>query len=269
MVFVREVIGLMFDICEVVESSAGSAIDGERGQVSTGGREIGDALCRERRRIARELHDVIGHRLVVIMMMARRWESGESPQACARTIDETARDAMAELRKVIGLLRRTGKGSAGTGSAMIDSGSKNAVAEIVDLYSRVSPRTGGLHFENAEKERILSADVRHTTVRVVQEGLTNALKYGAGAVDVTVSFGDNVRITMVNEVATPVGADPAGTRPDGGLQGLSERVAEHGGSFGCGSVSERQFYIQATMPSGVATEDAGSRGEYSWTTSRS
>lgn len=251
MVFTREVIGLMFDICEGVERSAGSAIRGTRGQVASWGSEIGDAVGRERRRIARELHDVIGHRLVVIMMMARRSENGEfagTDYACA--IDETARDAMVELRRVIGLLRQSGKGS-GTGPAMIDSGTKNAVAEIVELYSRIAPRTGGLHFENAEKERILSAGVRHTTVRVVQEGLTNALKYGTGAIDVTVSFGAEVRITMVNEVATPPGSDPTATRPDGGLQGLSERVAEHGGSFGCGAVSERQFLIEATMPSGV------------------
>lgn len=269
MVFVREVIGLMFDICKGVGRSAGSAIQRAHSQVRTTEREVGDALGRERRRIARELHDVIGHRLVVIMMMARRSESLDAAErGYATVIDETARDALAELRRVIGLLRRTDAEALASGSELIDSGSKDAVAEIVQLYSRIAPCTGGLHFENAEKERILSTGVRHTTVRVVQEGLTNALKYGAGAVDVTVSFGDHVRISMVNDVTEPIDSDPATARPDGGLQGLGERVAEHGGSFGYGALSDHQFFIEATMPSGSGDE-VDSRGELRWTRSRS
>ncbi|MFC7621297.1 sensor histidine kinase [Microlunatus sp. GCM10028923] len=263
MVFAREVIGLRFGNCEGVRSSAGNVIQPDAGIVN-GTERIGDAVGRERRRIARELHDVIGHRLVVIMMTARRMEVDRDDGAThARSIEETSRDAMGELRRILGLLRRTS--TVGLDREIV-TGTSDAVAEIVELFTRVNPG-GGLHFENAELERTLPAGVRHTTVRVVQEGLTNALKYGTGSVDVTVSFGVQVRITMINEVAAHRQV-AAGDRVDGGLRGLEERVAEQGGSFGYGSRDDRRFFIEAILPAGP--EDLSAlRGERSWMRSRS
>lgn len=265
MVFAREVIGLRFGNCEGVRSSAGHVIHPDAGN-ARGTERIGDAVGRERRRIARELHDVIGHRLVVIMMTARRLgiDRDDDARAHANAIEETSRDAMAELRRILGLLRRTTTDDL---ARELDTGTSDAVAEIVELFARVNPGGGGLHFENAELERTLPAGVRHTTVRVVQEGLTNALKYGTGAVDLTVSFGDQVKIIMINEVAA-TSRFGAGAREDGGLLGLKERVTEHGGSFGYGSMADRRFFIEAILP---ACPEALSalRGERSWTRSRS
>ncbi|NYE73115.1 signal transduction histidine kinase [Microlunatus parietis] len=200
----------------------------------------------------------------MIMMTARRLGlDGDEAAVHARSIEETSRDAMGELRRILGLLRRT----TAVRDQEIDTGTSDAVAEIVELFARVNPG-GGLHFENAELERTLPAGVRHTTVRVVQEGLTNALKYGTGSVDVTVSFGHQVRITMINEVAASNSYLGAGAREDGGLLGLKERVTEHGGSFGYGSMSDRRFFIEAILPACPGALSA-LRGERSWTRSRS
>lgn len=216
------------------------------------------ALARARReaehtRLARELHDGIGHALTVVTVQAAagRRVVAANPDAAAESlaaIEDSARAALAELDQLLAVLRDDADDTTpvALAPALDDVVSAHRRAGL-DLTARIDLAAG------------LPALLSRTVQRIVTEALTNAHRHGApGPVTLTVGYdGDGVRIEVVNP-ARP-GARP-GRRTSGGrgLSGVRERVALFGGTVEAGPAGER-WALRATLPCTTTVERPGNR----------
>jgi signal transduction histidine kinase len=202
------------------------------------------AVVEERARIARDLHDVVAHAMTTIVLQAgaERLSLGEEHASTRRTlqsIESTGRQALTEMRRLLGVLRRDDDEpelAPTPGLAHLD--------ELVDRVERagvpVETRVSGVPLE-------LQPSLDITAYRVVQEALTNVLKHsGARGASVVVTYGER---TLELEVAD----DGQGGNPNGrghGLQGLRERVALFGGELEAGGRDGGGFTVRARLPLG-------------------
>jgi signal transduction histidine kinase len=204
----------------------------------------------ERRRIAREMHDVLAHRLSLLSIHAGALEfRPDAPAAevaaAAAVIRASATAALTELREVLTVLREDTAGTAPP---------QPALAQLPALLqeSRAAEMTLRAHIDVPEAE-FLPAALGRTAYRVVQEGLTNARKHAPGAaVDVTVC-GHGRRGLTVEVISHPPGAAAGGCRraPGGGgagLTGLADRLALVGGELEHGPTADGDFVLRATVP---------------------
>jgi signal transduction histidine kinase len=205
------------------------------------------ALARARReaehtRLARELHDGIGHALTVVSVQAAagRRVVAVNPDAAAEAlaaIEDTARSALAELDQLLAVLRDDADDDASVALAP-------ALDDVVSAHRRA-----GLDL-NAQVDLPagLPALLGRSVQRIVTEALTNAHRHGApGPVLLTVGHGgDEVRIEVVNPVrpGSRLGRRPSGGR---GLSGIRERVALFGGTVHAGPDGDR-WVFRATLP---------------------
>jgi signal transduction histidine kinase len=203
------------------------------------------AAAAERARIARELHDVVAHSLSVVVAQADggRYAADRDPAAAhtaLTTIATTARDALAEMRRAVGVLRDE------PGAPLHPQPGAEAVETLV-----ARTRAAGLPVELAEEGRpqTLAPAAGLAVYRVAQEALTNVLKHaGAGA---------SARVTLrweAEQVTVVVRDDGAGA-PDGdgrgrGLAGMRERVEPRGGTVTAGPRADGGFEVQAVIPVG-------------------
>ena len=205
------------------------------------------AATAERARIARELHDVVTHHVTAIVVQADATafvaESEDRVRTALTSIGGTGRRALTELRHLLDVLEATGEP---------ETLGANADGTVKDLVERV--RAGGQPVDLVEEgtEPALPADVRLTAFRVVQEGLTNVLKYAAGRpAEVRLRFGhDHVEVEVSNATATvPMRAkarrELAGGR---GLAGLRDRVGALGGELTMGERPDGRFRLHASIP---------------------
>ncbi|MEV7095695.1 histidine kinase [Amycolatopsis sp. NPDC051045] len=197
------------------------------------------AVLAQRNRLARELHDSIGHTLTTsTIQAAAAADLVEADPAQVRralgTIEEVSRNALEDLDHVLGLLREEPAAKAPT----------RTLAEVDVLAVRA--REAGLDVRLAVTGPVaaLPATVSREGYRIVQEGLTNALRHaGPGAVDVRVEAGpDRLGIAVVNALA---GDGPRTGRR--GLAGLAERVEALRGELDAGP-DGRQWRLNATIP---------------------
>ncbi|WP_245661150.1 sensor histidine kinase [Streptomyces varsoviensis] len=212
------------------------------------------AAERERARIAREMHDVLAHAVSVMVVQA---EAGpvavrsdpDRAEAAFDAIAGAGRDAMAQLRRMLGVL----KDEPGTGRAPQPS-----LSDLPGLVEQVR-RTGlEVAVETAGEAADPPADVQVTAYRVVQEALTNVLKH-ADAATATVRLdwsADRLTITVTDgggggSVGPRLsGAAPGGTGRTGqGLIGIRERAAAHGGEATAGpGPGGRGFVVAVRLP---------------------
>jgi signal transduction histidine kinase len=206
------------------------------------------ARAQERASIARELHDVVAHRVGLMVLHAGALEvSLADPEAArqAALVRETGREALDELRHVLGVLRERADG--------VPLDPQPTLTDL-DRLARQS-REAGLEVSVAVEgaRRRLPATVERTAYRLVQEALTNVHKHAAGAAtEVGVRFGrERLEVTVRN--ARPAGGP--GPHPgqglDGGghgLLGLRERVALLGGTFRAGPRADGGFEVCASLP---------------------
>ncbi len=200
------------------------------------------AIAEERARIARELHDVVSHHVSVMVIQAGA--AGKvldaRPDLAAdalRAIETSGREAMGELRHLLGLV------------APLDDRlhPQPGLADLDALVGAV--RAAGQPVTLRHDAGAVPPGVDLTAYRVVQEGLTNALRYAPGAAT-SVELrrdGDALHVEVRNE--RPVA--PAGVTPVGrgsGLLGLSERLRLHGGTFASGRRIDGGFRIAASLP---------------------
>jgi signal transduction histidine kinase len=215
--------------------------------------QVEQAREAERRRIAREMHDVLAHRVSLVGLHAGALEfrpdaPPDEVAEAASVIRRSAHAALEELRDVIGLLRE----GADDGAPEPPQPTLAQVPALVE-ESRAAGMRARLHID-VPGEDAMPAAVGRTAYRVVQEGLTNARKHApASAVDVTLASG---AAGLVVEVVTrrPVGAavrtPGAGSLPGAGtgLIGLAERVALAGGELQHGPDAGGDFVLRATLP---------------------
>jgi signal transduction histidine kinase len=208
------------------------------------------AVADERRRIARELHDVIAHSITLMTVQAgaARLVLTEDPKRARESVvsvEETGRHALAELRRLLGILR-TDDGEA---SLVPQPG----LARVDDLIALA--RRAGLPVElTVEGEpRVLPPGVDLTAYRIVQEALTNAHKHaGPAHAHVLLHYGSEaVELEVTNDGRiTANGDDTVGL----GLVGMRERVGLYDGTFEAGPRAEGGYAVRARLPVEVGEE---------------
>lgn len=202
-----------------------------------------EAIAEERARIARELHDVIAHSVSVMTVQAGAAEEMLKLDPLralepVRAVQETGRDALVEMKRLVGMLR---EGDEETGLAP-----QPGLGDLERLVAQV--REAGLTVElRVEGEpRALPIGVGLSAYRVVQEGLTNALKHAGGAsATVTVRYGESA---LAIEVADEGAEAPQGGDAGHGLVGMRERVGVFGGTFDAGPLASGGFAVRALLP---------------------
>jgi signal transduction histidine kinase len=203
----------------------------------------------ERRRIAREMHDVLAHRVSLLSLHAGALEfrsdaPAEEVAEAAAVIRANAHAALAELREVIGVLREGDE-------RHVPEPPQPTLADIPELVEQ--SRAGGMRV--TLRTDALASDtppaLGRTVYRVVQEGLTNARKHAPGAaveVTITRAAGAQLVVAVVSRPAVGVGAGAAVPGSGTGLVGLAERVSLAGGQLGHGPDASGNFVLRASLP---------------------
>ena len=212
-------------------------------------REQGESALRaaadERLRIAQELHDVVAHSLGVIAVQAGvgMHVIDTDPAEAKRSLEHisrTSRSSLAEIRRVLGLMR---SGEATTASYAPTPG----LADLPTLVDEMAGAGLPVDLSVSEGAANLPPGVELAAYRVVQEALTNALRH-ARAQRATVQVevvGGRLRVVVSDDGAGQNG----GPRPGGhGLVGMRERVAVYGGSLDVGPGAGGGFCVDATIP---------------------
>jgi signal transduction histidine kinase len=201
------------------------------------------AVTAERSRIARELHDVIAHSLSVIVVQAaaERRVLPAGQQSTAETLDsieQSGRQAMTELRRLLGLLRK-GDGAPSLAPQPGLDGVGDLVAKAREAGVAVNVLTDG-DLTGIPRGVDLSA------YRIVQESLTNVLKHArARHVEVLLrSRGRCVEIDVTDDGTAAPGPGTGGL----GLIGMRERVAVYGGTVQAGPLDQGGYQVQAMLP---------------------
>jgi len=209
-----------------------------------------DARSSERARIAREMHDVLAHRVSLIALHAGGLQLRPDlpPPDVERTaglIRETARQALEELRGVIGVLRDD------NGPDRAPQAPQPTLRDIARLVE--DSRSAGANVDldiRVEQLDTAPGALGRDAYRIVQEALTNVHKHARGtatAVSVTGSPGHGLRVTVSNRL--PLSGDPGPSLPGAGmgLVGLSERVTLAGGTLSHGVNANGQFVVAAEL----------------------
>jgi signal transduction histidine kinase len=198
------------------------------------------ALRHERARIAAELHDIVGHAISVMIIQAAAGQRlvdndpARAKQAFA-AIAESARQGRDDLQRLIELLGGTEVG--GPDLSLIEEVVTRAARNGLDVSCRFEGDRDGV-----------AAPIAHIAFRVVQEGLTNALRHAPGAaVRVRVNgTGRDLTVSVENDRSTQ---EPPGMSGTGrGLTGLRERVQEQAGRLLVGPTSYGGWHVEATFP---------------------
>jgi signal transduction histidine kinase len=201
------------------------------------------AVAEERARIARELHDVVAHAVSVMVLQVgavrHKLPSAldEDREALSR-VEQAGRMALIEMRRLLGAMRREGDGLDLAPQPGLD-----ALDSLVDEVGRAGLPVR-LHVEGDRFPLPRALDL--SAFRIVQEGLTNALKHArASRADVTVHYEpDELRIEVRDDGQGPAANDGLGH----GLVGIRERVKIYGGEMTTGSASGGGFVLSTRLP---------------------
>jgi signal transduction histidine kinase len=197
------------------------------------------AVAEERNRLAREIHDSLGHYLTAITMQLEAAGKlfAEQPERAAESVakaEEMARESLAEVRRSVAALRASPLDTVALG---------DAIGELVgDLHDSGFATT----FSVKGKSQTLPIQAKTALYRVAQEGLTNVRKHAnASAVEVKLAY-QSEQVTLSIE---DNGTGQRGEESDGfGLIGLHERIALSGGSLETGNLPEGGFHLRAIVP---------------------
>ena len=201
----------------------------------------------ERRRIAREMHDVLAHRLSLLSLHAgalefRRDASPEEVAEAAGVIRASGQAALEELRAVIGVLREE-DGRPGPEAP------QPTLAQIPALLEESRAAGMDVRWEERAATDVVPSAVGRTAFRVLQEALTNARKHARGApVTVSLDPGPPLVLEVVSGRASELLDDERLPGAGLGLVGLAERVALAGGSLEHGEDPAGRFVVRATLP---------------------
>ena len=201
------------------------------------------AVAEERARIARELHDIVAHAISVIVVQAQAGQRVlEGEQASARealgSIETTGRQALVEMRRLLGILRKE------DGELALAPRPSLAYLDVLAERVREAGLPVELHVEGEAKP--LPPGVELSAYRIVQEALTNTLKHaGPASAQVIVRY----RPEAVELEITDDGRGPVDGREGGhGLVGMRERAALVGGYVESGTNGGRGYTVRARLP---------------------
>jgi signal transduction histidine kinase len=206
------------------------------------------AVVSERTRIARELHDIVAHNVSVMVVQAEAAEEmlerdkPDRARVPVRKIEETGRAALADMRRLVGILREDE-----ARPALVP---QPGIANLELLLAKVRESGLPVELEVQGAPVPLPPGIDLSAFRIVQEALTNALKYaGRAQARVLVRFTPGALVLEVRDDGA--GVDGAGSTGGHGLMGMRERVALFGGELRAGPDPEGGFRVQARLPLGA------------------
>jgi signal transduction histidine kinase len=203
------------------------------------------AVAEERTRIARELHDIVAHAMSVMVLQIgavrhKLPQDREEDRDALGRVEQAGRTALTEMRRLLGAMRSNGDG--------VELGPQpglDALDSLVDDVSRAGLPVR-LHLDGQRLPLPRAIDL--SAYRIVQEGLTNALKHArASHAEVTVRYrADELELEVADD-----GKGPATTNGHGhghGLIGIRERVNIYGGEMSAGATAKGGFVLSARLP---------------------
>ncbi|CAA9400091.1 MAG: Two-component system sensor histidine kinase [uncultured Quadrisphaera sp.] len=213
-------------------------------------------VAEERVRIARELHDVVAHHIAVVSVQAGVAQHLLEAQPAAASealahVRSSAAAVLEELGDILSVLRQPGEG--GEGAASAPAPGLGRLDALVASFTAAGLEVGwSLHGQ----PRALAPTVDLVAYRVLEEGLTNALKHGTGTAHLSVEHrASTVVLRVVNRVPVLVGVGPGdgGSRAPGtgsghGLLGMVERAAAVGGTVRAAPAPDGSFVVEAELP---------------------
>lgn len=224
-----------------------------RAQQAEQSRELASdlAVADERTRIARELHDVIAHTVSVVVVQAGagRRVAARDPggaEAALASIESIGREALSDLRRMVGVLRDEAPGE--------DLTPQPTLADVPDLVDRLAAAGLPVTLRFDGQQRALPPGIEVTAYRIVQEALTNVLRHAGvvRAVEVTIGHtGDAVTVTVADDGRGPA----ADGLPGSGLVGMRERVGLYKGNLEVGGRPGGGYRVRATLPVPMASAD--------------
>jgi signal transduction histidine kinase len=233
-----------------------------------------NAVLTERARIARELHDVVAHHLSMIAVQAETApyrlaaKPGASglPEPAAQefaALSQAAREALTEMRGLLGVLRSPDAGDRDGGArrgvpAAAELAPQPRLEDVQELVASARRSGARVTLDMPDNSKKLPQGVGLTVYRIVQESLSNAARHAPGAaISVVVEqTPPDVRITVKND--PPATSQPPADGTGHGLTGMRERVALLGGELRAGQEADGGFAVRATLP---ADGRAGARAD--------
>ncbi|MCX5048731.1 MULTISPECIES: sensor histidine kinase [unclassified Streptomyces] len=226
----------------------------------------------ERTRIAREMHDVVAHRvsLMVVHAAALQAVARKDPEKAVRNaalVGDMGRQALTELREMLGVLRNAdgarrreqavplvavGVAAAVAASKAVDEGEGPCLSELDELIGQSAAAGMVVDLSVEGDTRSYAAEIEQTAYRVVQEALTNVHKHAAGAkTHVRLAHRvSEIAMQVENEPPPEVSSASSARLPSGGngLVGMKERVSALGGVFVSGPTDAGGFRVSAVIP---------------------
>ena len=199
-----------------------------------------EAVAVERRRIARELHDVVSHAVTVVVLQARGGRSmldrdPEQTRAALNAIEQSGQEALAEMRRLVTLLREPGP----------DTAPQPGMADVGPMVEAATASGAQVSLVITGDAVALSPGTALTGYRLVQEALTNALGHAPGKpVTVEVDYGPSTLDLLVSNPVPEATQSPGGGY---GLFGMGERVSLYGGTLAYGS-QDGVWTVRGTLP---------------------
>lgn len=202
------------------------------------------AAADERNRIARELHDIVAHSLQVMISQADggRYASKTDPEIAPKTLEtiaDTGRDALGQMRRLLGVLRDTDAAETAPQPGLYD------LDELIDTV-RLSGTQTVLH-ETGTPVRATADGAELVLYRIVQEALTNVARHAGDQAIATVAIhwrNTGVSVTVEDDGVGSTVSDHAGQ----GLVGMRERTALYDGTFSAGPKAGGGFRVHAHLP---------------------
>lgn len=210
------------------------------------------AVAQERATIARELHDIVAHSMAVMIVQADGAgyaldQDPEQARIAIKQVAATGRDALEDMRRLVGVLRGAGPDSDDTTDRR-----RAGLDQLATLAERA--RSAGLTVTVSEDERppSLPATVELTAFRILQEALTNVLRHAGPGARVALSLRYRpgaVAVEVTDDGGGRLATEPVrANRPGHGLVGMRERVAVHGGTFAGGPRLGGGWSVTAEIP---------------------
>jgi signal transduction histidine kinase len=205
------------------------------------------AVAEERARIARELHDVVAHAVSVMVLQVgavrHRMPAGqEEDRDALKNVEQAGRTALTEMRRLLDAMR-----SDGEGLDLLPQPGLGALGSLLDDV-RATGLDAQLHLHGEPFDLPPGLDL--SAYRIVQEGLTNALKHaGAGRAEVDVEYGcGELQIEVRDDGRGVASSDGRGPGTGHGLVGVGERVKIYGGEMSAGPSDTGGFVLRARLP---------------------
>ncbi|WP_163544580.1 sensor histidine kinase [Occultella kanbiaonis] len=225
--------------------------------------QVRQAALDERARIAREMHDVVAHSLSVMVRQAeggRFVAAADGPRAAEvlRTIADTGREALQDMRSLLGVLRTDEVDRRLSGIETPDDAPQPTIDDVPQLVERLRDSGLAVELTVTGRPRPLDRAAHLAAYRLVQESLTNVVKHAGDGASATVriDWGPEDLVLQVTDSGQPPPPTVATSGPGRGQVGMAERLALLGGTLNAGPATDGGYRVSGRIPWRSLREDA-------------